>query len=79
MLLFGKVRTQDGRGWQSCGVAVRGLQRSLLVVPRPEVWEDGDGAIARLEAAAKEDPARRVELIRHLQVRMRHLEYTCNL
>ncbi|GIM16515.1 hypothetical protein Vretimale_19154 [Volvox reticuliferus] len=67
VLLFGKVEA-EGR-WQSCAVTVRGLQRCLLVVPRPEVFEDGDGAIATLEAAVKADPSRRVDLIKLLQER----------
>ncbi|EFJ41338.1 hypothetical protein VOLCADRAFT_107737 [Volvox carteri f. nagariensis] len=67
VLLFGKVES-EGR-WLSCAVSVRGLQRCLLVVPRPEVFEDVDGSIARLEAAVKEDPSRRVELIKLLQER----------
>ncbi|GLI66368.1 hypothetical protein VaNZ11_010151 [Volvox africanus] len=67
VLLFGKVEA-EGR-WQSCAVTVRGLQRCLLVVPRPEVFEDRDGAIAALEAAVKADPSRRVELIKLLQER----------
>lgn len=122
-ILFGKVLT-DGR-WQSASVVVRGLQRCLMVVPKPEVrgaagkairhdgwlasgllpassahgnahprcmrythsvtparwrwsalggwlarqvFEDGDGSIARLEAAAKEDPTRRPELLKLLHV-----------
>ncbi|GIL61548.1 hypothetical protein Vafri_16011, partial [Volvox africanus] len=67
VLLFGKVEA-EGR-WQSCAVTVRGLQRCLLVVPRPEVFEDSDGAIAALEAAVKADPSRRVDLIKLLQER----------
>ncbi|GFR41814.1 hypothetical protein Agub_g2584, partial [Astrephomene gubernaculifera] len=68
VLLFGKVEAEAGR-WQSCAACVRGLQRSLLVVPRPEVFADPDGAIAGLEAAVKEQPGRRVELLKMLQER----------
>ncbi|GLC52568.1 hypothetical protein PLESTB_000644200 [Pleodorina starrii] len=66
-ILFGKVEC-EGR-WQSCGVVVRGLQRCLLVVPRPELFADPDGAIAAAEEAAAEDPARKADLKKMLQER----------
>lgn len=47
---------------------VRGLQRTLIVVPRREVFEDGDGAIVAMHAAVKADPARKPELMKMLQV-----------
>jgi hypothetical protein len=56
----------SGSSWQSCCVVVPNLHRSLLVVPRPEVFDDASGEIAALEAAVAQDPARRMEL---LQVR----------
>jgi hypothetical protein len=65
-ILFGKVQ-QEGR-WQSAAVVVRGLQRCLFVVPKPEVFTDADGAIAALEAAVKADPARKPELLKLLHV-----------
>jgi hypothetical protein len=75
LYLFGKVSASsngsDGakggsNSWQSCCVVVPNLHRSLLVVPRPEVFEDADGEIAALETAVAADPARKIEL---LQVR----------
>lgn len=77
LYLFGKVSASSGNGssgggkggsnsWQSCCVVVPNLHRSLLVVPRPEVFDDSDGQIAALEAAVAADPARKIEL---LQVR----------
>lgn len=72
LYLFGKVSASSNgakgssNSWQSCCVVVPNLHRSLLVVPRPEVFEDADGEIAALEAAVAADPARKIEL---LQVR----------
>ncbi|KAG2444014.1 hypothetical protein HYH02_009213 [Chlamydomonas schloesseri] len=68
VMLFGKIEAEGGR-WQSCAVAVRGLQRTLIVVPRRDVFEDGDGAIAALHAVVKADPARKPELMKMLQER----------
>ncbi|PNW83953.1 hypothetical protein CHLRE_04g214350v5 [Chlamydomonas reinhardtii] len=68
VVLFGKIEAEGGR-WQSCAVAVRGLQRTLIVVPRREVFEDGDGAIVAMHAAVKADPARKPELMKMLQER----------
>eukprot|EP00198_Chlamydomonas_reinhardtii_P009371 XP_001698708.1 DNA polymerase alpha subunit one [Chlamydomonas reinhardtii] len=67
VVLFGKIEAEGGR-WQSCAVAVRGLQRTLIVVPRREVFEDGDGAIVAMHAAVKADPARKPELMKMLQM-----------
>jgi len=77
LYLFGKVSassssSSSGGGssscssWQSCCVVVPNLHRSLLVVPRPEVFDDSDGQIAALEAAVAADTSRKIEL---LQVR----------
>jgi hypothetical protein len=76
LYLFGKVSASStgsggggggkgsgGNSWQSCCVVVPNLHRSLLVVPRPEVFDDSDGQIAALEAAVAADPARKIELL----------------
>lgn len=45
-----------------------GLQRSVLVVAREEVFADEDGEIGRLEEAAREEPGKKGELLKHLHV-----------
>ena len=64
--LFGKLQL-EGR-WVSTCVVVHNLHYSLLVVPRPGVFQDSDGEIGRLQAAAAADPTQHIELIKHLQV-----------
>lgn len=64
--LLGKVLSEGQ--WVSAAVVLRGLHRSLLVVPKQDVFDDGDGRIAALEAAAEADPSQKIELIKHLQV-----------
>jgi hypothetical protein len=72
LYLFGKVAaTASSNGssgntnssWQSCCVVVPNLHRSLLVVPRPEVFEDAGGEIAALEAAVAAEPECKIELL----------------
>jgi hypothetical protein len=68
LYLFGKVSasssgSNSSSSWQSCCVVVPNLHRSLLVVPRPSVFDDSDGEIAALEAAVAADPARKIELL----------------
>ncbi|GFH09749.1 DNA polymerase, partial [Haematococcus lacustris] len=60
---------QQGSKWASVCCVVKGCQRSLLVVPQPDVFRDEDGSIALLEAEVKAEPGRKLELLKLLQER----------
>ncbi len=68
LFLFGKVEGPGG-SWVSCCAQVPSPHRSLLVVPDPELLEDSRGELAAAEAAAKEDPTKRIDLLKMLHVR----------
>eukprot|EP00955_Chlamydomonas_euryale_P047882 353830-Chlamydomonas_euryale.AAC.1 len=85
VFLFGKVpsgavggggRGMHGECHQSCCVHLRGLHRSVLFVPRAGAFDDPEGEISNLEAAAAtpgladhDKKAARKALLMHLHVR----------
>ena len=73
--LFGKVATGRANEFVSCCAIVQNVHRKLFVVPRNDkgTFQDADGEIARLEAAAAIDPAQGRQLIAHLHVSLQAL------
>eukprot|EP00803_Ostreobium_quekettii_P010532 evm.model.scf_244.12 EVM.evm.TU.scf_244.12 scf_244:99156-114216(+) len=66
--LFGKVPTGRPKEFVSGCAIVNNIQRKLFVIPRGSkmVFNDDDGEISRLEAAAAIDPEQGRRLIAHL-------------
>lgn len=85
LYMFGKVAgssssNNSGRSnssnstWQSCCVVVPNLQRSLLIIPSVDVFDDASGEIASLEAAVAADSDRKMELLQLLHSRCTDLK-----
>lgn len=74
--LFGKAMLKPGQ-FVSCCVAVRGMYRSVFVVPSPGTFEDDAEEIRSLErrmAEAPEDKSRRLDLVKFLNGCIRPLK-----
>lgn len=65
VFLFGKVPL--GKTFVSCCVQVRNIPHALYVVPAAGVFDDGDGKLEQLEAAAENgNPDSKAELLQYL-------------
>ncbi|GAX83060.1 hypothetical protein CEUSTIGMA_g10486.t1 [Chlamydomonas eustigma] len=85
VFLFGKVQADDPVSSHSkaaatcsqlvsCCVLVKGLQRSLIVVPRKDIFDDRDGEISQLEAEAAAEPSKKINLLKYLQERCKDVK-----